>query len=128
MTCRTLRILVLLIGPLAALPRPAAAQETGEVKWRLEYTSARKEAQEKNLPLVIDFVTKKCYWCRKFEESTFKAAKVAATMNERYIPLKVDAEVDTTLAQALRITSYPTIVWATSDGRILGTIEGFQEA
>src|SRR4051812_3051976 len=109
---RLLRNLTFLIGLIAGLPHLAPAQEAGEVKWRLEYVAARKEAQDKNLPLVIDFVTKKCYWCRKLEESTFRDVKVVGLMNERYVPLKVDAEAEPGLAQALRITSYPTVVWA----------------
>src|SRR5437588_11188874 len=49
-------------------------------------------------------------------------------MNERFVPLKVDAEVEVQLASALRIASFPTIVLAGSDGRILNTLVGYKEA
>jgi thioredoxin-like negative regulator of GroEL len=95
---------------------------------RANYASARKEAQEKGLPLVIDFGTQSCFWCKKLDESTLREPRVVAVLNERFIPLKVDAEREVTLTQVLRITSFPTVVMAGPDGRILGTLEGFHEA
>lgn len=98
-----------------------------DVAWRYEYEKARKEAVEKGRPLVIDFVTDNCFWCKKLEATTFKDPNVLATMNERFIPLKIDAERDSFLAQRLQIQSYPTIVLASPDGQILRVIEGFKE-
>jgi tetratricopeptide (TPR) repeat protein len=49
-------------------------------------------------------------------------------MNERFIPLKIDAEREATLAQSLQIQSYPTIVMAAADGKILETIVGYKDA
>src|SRR5439155_2447315 len=49
-------------------------------------------------------------------------------LNEQFIPLKVDAQRDPRLTEALRIQSYPTLVLAAPDGKILGTLEGYMEA
>ncbi len=107
------------------------AQDTAliqEVRWRYDYPAARKEAQEKSLPLVIDFGTKNCFWCKKLDETTLRDPQVVTTINERFVPLRIDAEQERQLAQFLRISSYPTVVLASPDGRILGTLEGYQEA
>jgi thioredoxin-like negative regulator of GroEL len=127
---RLARTVLLLCGLLAAPSLPSSAQEgpAAEIRWRYEYGPALKEALEKNLPLVIDFGTSNCYWCKKLDESTFRDPKVIGMMNERFIPLKVDGEKEPTLVQVLRIMSYPTIVVAAPDKRILGTLEGFQDA
>jgi thioredoxin-like negative regulator of GroEL len=98
------------------------------VQWRTDYNAARREAQEKGRPLVIDFGTRYCYWCKRLDETTFRDAAVVHVMNERFVPLKIDAEKETALAQLLRIQSYPTLVLAAPDGKILGTHEGFLEA
>ena len=90
-----------------------------EVKWRSDYHAARKEAQEKNLPLIIDFGTPGCFWCRKMDESTFRDPRIMTLMNERFIPLKIDAEREAHLTDVLRIENYPTFVAAASDGRIV---------
>lgn len=120
----------LLTGILLGSVHSSSAQDAvkpSEVKWRTDYTTARKESHEKGLPLVIDFGTVNCFWCKKLDESTFRDARVVATMNEKFIPLKIDAERDVQLREMLRVNVYPTIVVAGPDGRILGTFEGFQE-
>jgi thioredoxin-like negative regulator of GroEL len=120
---RTPRLLALLAS--LVIPSLAAAQE---VQWRHEYNAARKEAEKKGLPLVLDFGTQNCFWCRKLDESTFRDPTVVRVMNEKFIPLKIDAERDPSLAQMLQIQSYPTLVLAAPDGKILGRMEGFQDA
>jgi len=117
------------IRPLAlalfAVVVPAAAAQ--EVNWRASYQAARKEAEEKNKPIMLDFGTESCFWCKRLDASTFKDPAVVGLLNEQFIPLKVDAEKELQLAQGLKITSYPTIVMASPDGKILGTIVGFKE-
>jgi thiol-disulfide isomerase/thioredoxin len=114
--------------PLALVLLPLPARAAQEVAWRMDYNTARREANEKNRPLVIDFGTENCFWCKKLDAITFKDPAVASLMNERFIPLRIDAEKDAPLATALRIQSYPTIVLASADGKILDMQEGFLEA
>ncbi len=97
-------------------------------QWRTNYAAARKEAAEKGLPLILDFGTSACYWCKRLEVDTFSVDSVSRIMNKQFIPLKINAEVETTLNDALQVRSYPTIILADSDGKILSKIEGFQEA
>jgi thioredoxin-like negative regulator of GroEL len=115
--------LLLLAG--AVLPSFAAAQE---IQWRTDYKKAREESVEKGLPIILDFGSENCFWCKQLDAKTFRDSAVISLMNERCIPLKVDATKQTALAEALRIQNYPTIVFAAPDGRILGFQEGFVEA
>src|SRR5437588_8140341 len=82
-----------------------------EVAWRGDYNRARQEAAEKGLPLVIDIGTENCHWCKQLDLRTFKDAALAAYLNERTVPLKVDATRSPGLAEALNIQSYPTLVF-----------------
>jgi thioredoxin-like negative regulator of GroEL len=116
--CLTLVIVSAWVGSAAA----------EEVNWRSNYNSARKEAQDKNRPLILDFGTENCVWCDKLDASTFKDPAVVALMNEQFIPLKIDAQKNPQLVEALSIQSYPTLVLAAPDGKILDTIEGFRDA
>src|SRR6266545_294292 len=107
------------------VPSLAAAQE---VQWRYDYNTARKEAEQKGLPLVLDFGTENCFYCKKLDETTFREPTVARTMNEQFVPLKIDANRDPELTRQLRVERYPTLVFAGPDGKILGTMEGYQPA
>ena len=53
---------------------------------------------------------------------------MAALLNDRCVPLKVDASKQPFLADALRVTNFPTLVFAGPDGKIVGYQEGFLEA
>jgi thioredoxin-like negative regulator of GroEL len=121
---RTVRLhLVCLVG-VVALALPAGAQE---IQWRTDYNLARKEALEKGLPLFLDFGTENCFWCKKLESTTFREPVIQGLLNHKFIALRVDANREPNLTELLRIRSFPTLVLAGPDGKILGTLEGFME-
>lgn len=115
-------------SPLLVLAVLAGSVSAQEVKWRSDYNAARREAREKGLPLVVDFITDNCFWCNKLDAHTFTDPGVARLLNEKFIPLKVDARRNTSLVEMLHIHSYPTVLLAAPDGKILGTLEGFMDA
>lgn len=104
---------------------PAAAQE---INWRDDYNTALKEAGQKKRPLILDVRTQHCVWCDRLDATTFHDPGVVSTLNEQFIPLKVDAEKNPLLAEELRIQSFPTLILAAPDGKILGTLEGYMPA
>jgi tetratricopeptide (TPR) repeat protein len=111
--------------------KPVAKAEDSrprEVDWRDDYAKARAEASAKGRPLVIDLTTDNCFWCNQLDARTFKDPEVVRLLNQRCVPLKVDCGKQPFLAEALRVTSFPTLVYAAPDGKILGYQEGFLEA
>jgi uncharacterized protein YyaL (SSP411 family) len=107
------------------LPAAGSAQE---VEWRQDYGKARQEAVEKNRPLLIDVGTENCYFCKQLDMRTFKDPSIITLLNERCIPLKIDADQHMRLAEALKVEYYPTLVFASGEGKILGYQQGFIEA
>jgi thioredoxin-related protein len=101
---------------LLSVLSPGLAQE---VEWRTDYAAARKEASEKNLPLIIDFSTENCFYCKRLDATTFREPAISSVMNERFIPLKIDGGRESLLAERLAIQVYPTLLFASPDGRIL---------
>jgi thioredoxin-related protein len=124
MTSRFLHRVVPACALVAMMTGASVAQE---INWRHDYNTARREAQQKGKPLMIDFSTDQCFWCSKLDAITFHDAGVVATVNESFIPLKVDARRNPTLTDYLRIQAFPTVVLADPEGKILGTLEGFME-
>jgi thioredoxin-related protein len=104
---------------------PGLAQE---VEWRPDYAAARREAAAKNRPLMIDFGTEHCFFCKKLDSVVFHEPAIVSLLNERFVSLRVDAEREVRLAQDLNIQNYPTVVLATAEGRILDVQVGFLEA
>src|SRR4051794_21086974 len=109
----------------AASARPAAAQQ---VRWLTDYTAARKEAAEKGRPILLDFGTEGCVWCKRLDASTFRDPALVAMLAAKFVAMKLAAARAATLPQPLRVPQSPTLVLAWPDGKILGALEGYQEA
>jgi len=122
---RSLSALVICSVSCFACPLPLLAQE---VPWRLDYNAARKEAREKNKPIVLDFGIADCFWCKKLDTTTFRDPTVVKALAEQFIPVKINADKDTTLAQVLGINSYPTLVFAAPNGKIISQQDGYVDA
>jgi hypothetical protein len=115
--------------PAFAQPaRPVPAPAPAAVTWRTDYNTARKEAQEKGLPLLVVVGTDDCFYCRKLEGGPLKDAGVTNLIVGGFVPLKLDATRAPELAKALKVHLYPTTVLAAPDGKIHAFIEGYIEA
>ena len=112
---------MLLLALVFIMEAPAIA---GEIEWRTDYMQARQEAAQKNLPILIDFYTDNCFWCKQMDHRTFRDQTLNQTMMGNWIPLRINARKE----PVLKIRSFPTLVFAGPDGNILGFLEGFIEA
>jgi thioredoxin-related protein len=117
--------LVLAASVLSAWPQLASAQE---VHWARDYDTARRDAAQSGRPLVIDLGTTNCFYCKKLDAVTFRDPAVIKQLNDQFVAVKVDADADQRLVKALNIQSFPTLVFAAADGKILGIHEGFVDA
>jgi thioredoxin-like negative regulator of GroEL len=120
----TVSALYLALPALAQPARPAPAQ----IIWRTDYNTARKEAAEKGLPLLVVIGTDDCFYCRKLEAGPLRDATITTLVGPNFIALKLDATRAPEIAKALKVQVYPTTVLAGPDGKIHSFIEGYLEA
>ena len=105
-----------------------AARAHEGVLWRLDYAAARREAEEKQRPIVMVCGSSNCFWCNKLEASTLRDPDIVKQLNEQFIPIKIEVQSEPELFQSLQIQRYPTIVFGAPDGRILEWQVGYAEA
>ncbi|WP_035701719.1 thioredoxin domain-containing protein [Glycomyces tenuis] len=94
------------------------------VAWRQWSPEALAEAERRDVPLLISVGYSTCHWCHVMAHESFEDATVAASMNERFVPVKVDREerpdLDAVYMQAtMAITGqggWPMTVFAFPDG------------
>src|SRR5205085_9259312 len=96
-----------------------------EIQWRRDYSTAWEESHATGRPLLIDFGTEACFWCKKLDVTTFRDPSVVNLINTEFVALRVDAERTPALARALHVRSYPTIVLGGPDGTVIGRKIGY---
>ena len=106
----------------------ASKSHAQEVQWRTDYAAARKEATDSGRPLLVDFGTEQCIWCRKLDITTFRDPAVAKLLTDKFVPVKIDARAEAWLTEALRVRCFPTLFLAAPDGIILAMREGYVDA
>ena len=124
-------------------------ENTGLVKWlTIEQAEALNKKQPK--PFLIDFYTEWCGWCKHMMKTTYSNPQIAGYINERFYPVRFDAETHDTIhfqgkeyvntgvvkrsshqfAQELMEgrMSYPTTLFMSSDYKIKLRVPGYLDS
>ena len=95
------------------------------VNWQPWDDDALDAAEREDRPIFLSIGYSSCHWCHVMEEESFSDPAVAETLNEHFVPIKVDREerpdvdrIYQTLAQLLgQQGGWPLSVWLTPDRR-----------
>ncbi len=123
-----------------------SAQDSG-VQW-MTFEEALEAQKDEKRKLVVDIYTDWCEWCIKMDQSTFKNRFISNFLNEKFYPVKFDAEYKEDIEYngktykfvkngqrgyhelAVELTrarlSYPTVVFLDEDLEIIQALRGFQ--
>jgi thioredoxin-related protein len=93
------------------------------IQWRTDYNAARKEAADKQKPLLIAFFLEGSGPCQKMEFEMNQDEVLRAYVNSSTIPLRLNPQSE--IAKALGIKACPTIVLAESEGKIRVVLTGY---
>ena len=94
------------------------------VGWLSSYEQAVSFSKQTDKPLLIDFYSKQCPPCLRMDSDVFSREDVAAVINARYVPLRIDLTQPTAANIAMsyhyRVEAFPTLVIANAKGLMLG--------
>jgi uncharacterized protein YyaL (SSP411 family) len=93
------------------------------VSWWPWGEEAFEEARRTGRPVFLSVGYSTCHWCHVMERESFEDLEIAQTLNERFVPIKVDREerpdVDTIYMTAVQLLTggggWPMSVWLTPD-------------
>ena len=131
-----LRLLVILIigltanhvvaaNQLAGHPSPYLALHAGDpVDWRPWQADVFERARKDNRLVLVSVGYFSCHWCHVMQQESYQDAAIAEILNENFIAVKVDRELDPDLDQRLidfvqatrGSAGWPLNVFLTPDG------------
>lgn len=71
--------------------RGASTEDAAQIRWISMEQAMNKSAQQPK-PIVIDFYTDWCGWCKKLDQTTYADAAVVQYINDNFYAVKFDAE------------------------------------
>ncbi|MEY3013383.1 MAG: hypothetical protein RIT45_2118 [Pseudomonadota bacterium] len=115
-------------------PSPYLRQHAhNPVDWRPWGVEAFEEARRLGRPIFLSVGYATCHWCHVMEHESFEDLEIAALLNSRYVPVKVDREerpdVDAIYMAAVQALSggggWPMSVWIAPGEQGLGGLPFF---
>ena len=94
-----------------------------EIIWEDSYKKGIEQAKLKNLPVVIDFYTDWCGYCKVLEKKIFPEPEVSKLL-ENFTTLRINGEENPELAGNFKVSGYPTVLFLDKNGAYLDRIVG----
>lgn len=106
--------------PVDGPERPAGQQ----IDWLTSLPAALNEAKANDVPIMIDFYADWCGPCKMLDKQTYADARVASAATN-WVSVKIDVDANEALAREYDISSIPTIVFLSPQGKELSRFSGF---
>ncbi|MEE8588516.1 MAG: DUF255 domain-containing protein [Sulfurimonadaceae bacterium] len=92
------------------------------VQWR-SWDAGMKEAKATDKIIMIDAVRTGCHYCVEMEAAVFKDEAMAAYIEKRFIPVKINL-AEERLPLGLDVSMTPTFFFITKEGVLLKKVPG----
>ncbi|NIB99889.1 DUF255 domain-containing protein [Halobacterium sp. R2-5] len=86
------------------------------VEWREWGAAAFEEAAERDVPVLVSLVASWSDWCRQMDERTFAEPRIAANVNDDFVPVRVDADRHPRVRERYNMGGFPSTVFVTPSG------------
>jgi thiol:disulfide interchange protein len=115
-------------APEASLKADTIEHEASEgVRWNRWSNAIFEKAKRENRLVLVDFAADWCHFCKKMDQTTWRDSEVIAAIEEGYIPVRVEDEIDVELAEKYRKYGRPAIVVLDGEGAEVYKKRGYLE-
>ena len=112
----------------------AVAEDKG---WE-EFDAGLAKSAKESKPVLIDFYTDWCHWCKVMDEKTFENDEVKTYLDKYFVKIKVNAEErrdkqtyegktynSVKLARTFGVTGYPALAFLDKNQKLITLVPGF---
>lgn len=96
------------------------------IQWRTNWPEALEEAKKANRPLALEFFMEGCPACGRLVRESHPDPAVVEALNNRFVPVRLEARDHMDLVQQHQVTATPTILLFNSEGEEKHRFDGFQ--
>lgn len=98
--------------------------ESKQIAWT-GYQEGMERMKTESKKGFLHFYTTWCTYCKIMNKNTFTDAKVIQYLNENFIPVFINAEVDTAVARTYGANKFPFTVFLDEGGAAIGNRPGY---
>ena len=95
------------------------------INWRYNLTDALETAKSQQKPIMVDFYTERCGWCKRLDSDTY-ADSTVKKLAEDFICVKIDGDRERGLVRKYNIRGYPTIFFLNPEGTVVNQVVGYE--
>ena len=117
-------ILLLFFSAFIFINASASPTQTKEIEWH-SYDDGMARGKFEKKKVFLHFTAAWCYYCGVMEKETFKDPVVIASLNENFIPIRVDFDKETKTSAFYRVKGLPDTIFLAEDGQIIGRRPGY---
>lgn len=94
----------------------------------ISFEEAKSAAKVEGKLIFVDFYTQWCGPCKRMASTVFPKKEIGDYLNSGFVCLKLDAEAEgASLAKAVGVKAYPTLMVFDADGKSLGSFAGLKD-
>ncbi|MBE0446967.1 MAG: thioredoxin domain-containing protein [Actinobacteria bacterium] len=97
-------------------PNPNKADK---IEWYEWSSGAFEKAKNEKKPILLAIAAIWCHWCHVMDETSYSDEGVISLINERYIPIRVDADKRPDIQDRYLLGGWPTTAFLTISGEII---------
>ena len=103
---------------------PASSIQTEEIQWH-SYDNGMARGQFEKKKVFLHFTAAWCYYCGVMDKEAFKDPAIIASLNENFIPIKVDYDKEEKISRSYRVRGLPDTIFIAENGQIIGRRPGY---
>ena len=101
-----------------------SSPDTVGIKW-YGYDEGMALGKKEGKKILLHFYADWCHYCKKMDSETFSKRDVADYMNRNFIPIRLNSDTETRLAQEYRVSGLPTTWFMDKDGERIQSLPGY---
>lgn len=120
----SLIILVLIFSVFLFINVSASSTRLKEIQWH-SYDDGMARSKFEKKRVFLHFTAEWCYYCGVMEKETFNDPAIISSLNENFIPIKVDYDKETKTSDYYSVRGLPDTIFIAENGQIIGRRPGY---